>query len=195
MLSRAFWLFLLGVVATASLSSHPHVWVDARVEVTMVSGVVQGLQVDLTFDDVFSSLVLQDAAPGATTLTPKDVETIRTTYFKDLRSFSYFVTLVQGNKLQKVPTPERFVASLEKGNRLRYRFFLPLQIAVSETMPLSIWVLDESFYVDVQPTLKDAVRLLASGKGKARYEWLEAGKPTPSTAVPEVFQFRVSWSP
>lgn len=188
-LSGLFALTVSGVV-----SAHPHVWVDVASRVVVQSGVLEGLEVEMTLDDVYSSLVLEDSAPGVRTLDAKAIETIRKTYFKDLAYFDYLTQLSLGNKKVKVPEPQQFSAVLGSDGRVTYRFFLPLKLSLTPNVVFSAAFYDESYYIDVGFVPKTPVTLKASGSGTATWNLKKASGANDQNWVPPA-AFEVRWKP
>jgi ABC-type uncharacterized transport system substrate-binding protein len=188
-----FWLFL-GMGAT-SLSAHPHVWSDVRIEVTVNSGTLDGLWVAMTFDDIYSAMILADVAPGAKVLDTKAIGAIRNTYFKDLKFFDYFGHLFLGKKKLTVPEPDQFSVTVDEKAKVTYRFYLPLTVKLTVGVPFAVSFYDDSYYIDMEYAYKNPVTFRSIGAGKATYVLKEVppmsyygGQATPSYVL-------ISWKP
>jgi len=175
--------------------AHPHVWSEVRIDVTVNSGVVQGLWVAMSFDDIYSAMILTDAAPGAKLLDAKAVEVIRNGYFNDLKLFHYFGHLFLGKKKLMVPEPENFSATVDEKAKITYRFYLPLEVRLEDGVPLAVSFYDESYYIDMGYAEKGPVTFRTVGKGKAAYAFREVPKMSyfGGQAIPR-FVF-LTWTP
>ena len=154
------------MLAATPLFAHPHVWADIRVELTVDSGHVDGFWVDILFDDIYSHMVLMDIAPGTTSLDDKARSAIGQGYFRDLRFFDYFGHLTLGDKPIKVPSPEKFSASVDAQHRLAYLFYLPLRLDLSPAQTLKVSFYDDSYYFDLEWANSIPLLFHATGKGK-----------------------------
>lgn len=195
MVARLAFLLSLSLLSTPTLlSAHPHVWVDVKVEAVVDSGVLQGLGVEMTLDDVYSSMILEDSAPGAQSLDAKAIETIRKTYFKDLEYFGYLTHLSLGKKAIPVPQPQRFSAVLGAQGRITYRFFLPLSLRLTAGTVFSAAFFDESYYVDVGFVSWNPVTLQNSGTGTATFN-LKKPSATIDNNLAAPASFELRWKP
>jgi ABC-type uncharacterized transport system substrate-binding protein len=191
----AIFLGLSLLLPSTALWAHPHVWADVRVDVTVNSGTIGGLWVAMTFDDIYSSIILADAAPGAKSLDTKAIEAIKNSYFKDLKFFDFFGHLFFGKKKLTVPNPEKFSASIDDKAKVTYQFYLPLTVKLEAGVPFAVSFYDDSYYIDMEYAYKDPVAFRSTGAGKASYVLkvvpqmsYYGGQATPSYAL-------VTWNP
>jgi len=183
------FLFVVGT----PLWAHPHVWVDVKVEAVVDSGVLLGLGVEMTLDDMYSSLILEDTAPQARALDAQAIEAIRTSYFQDLGHFDHLTHLTWGKNTLKVPTPERFSAALGAQGRLTYQFFLPLTLRLAVGTVFGASFFDESYYVDVGFVPKTPVTLKSLGAGTPSLNLKKPSGTTDAWVAPASFELR--WKP
>jgi ABC-type uncharacterized transport system substrate-binding protein len=138
------------------------------VEVIVDGGSATGLRVVWFLDEEFSQLILSDCdTSGKGTIEPADVPRVKAAYFDNLRLFDYFCHIYQGKDALPTPVPQEFQADLQASGKMRYRFFLPLNLKLKEKDPLSLSFYDDSFYVDVEFVKKDPVILTINNGGKA----------------------------
>jgi len=190
----AAWISSL--VLALPLAAHPHVWIEARAEVSVAAGYVEGLWAEWTFDDVFGQLVLADHDLDFDgKLEANEIPGLKKGYFDNLKDYDYFSHLMLGGKDLKVPVPQKFTASVNAQGRLVYRFFLPLGVRVDPKTPLGFAFYDASFYADLIFTKDNPVRLTATDGGKASFvlrpekaKTYYGGQVTPTFAV-------LTWSP
>jgi ABC-type uncharacterized transport system substrate-binding protein len=160
----ARWCILVLVLVSSPLVAHPHVWADARLEAVVASGKVSALRMSLTFDEVFSEMLLMDHAPGATSLDATAERSLASTFVRALAEFEWLVHGSQGARQLPAPEPQGPRVSLAD-HRLTFSFAVPWSVDLA-LGPLAVAVYDESFYVDVQ-WVADPPRVKASGKGRA----------------------------
>lgn len=158
------WCPLLLVLLSSPLPAHPHVWADARLEADVASSKVTALRISLTFDEVFSELLLMDHAPGAASLDDAAQRNLAATFVRALAEFDWLVHGSQGPRQLAAPEPQHPRVSLAD-HRLTFSFAVPWSVDLASG-PLAVAVYDESFYIDVQ-WVSEAPRVRASGKGRA----------------------------
>jgi len=178
----------------APLSAHPHVWVDVQAEVVLADGTVDGVWTEWTFDDMFSQLILTDNDPkGTGKVDAKMNASIKRTYFDNLRNFDYFSHFIVGTKELKVPTPQKFQATITPKGLVKYRFYLPLAAPLGKST-FSVSFYDDSYFTDMKFQKTNPVVLTVTGgtasvalkldKSRTYY----GGSVTPTFAV-------VTWTP
>jgi len=157
------WCPLFLVLLSSPLSAHPHVWADARLEAEVASGKVTTLRMSLTFDEVFSEMLLMDHAPGAASLDAAAERNLAATFVRALAEFDWLVHGSQGPRSLTAPEPQSPRVSLAD-HRLTFSFAVPWSVDLASG-PLAVAVYDDSFYVDVR-WAADPPRVRASGKGR-----------------------------
>lgn len=158
------WFLPLLVLVSSPLVAHPHVWADARLEAEVATGKVTALRMSLTFDEVFSEMLLMDHAPGAVSLDAAAERTLAATFVRALAEFDWLVHGSQGPRKLAAPEPENPRVALA-GHRLTFSFDVPWSVDLAAG-PLAVAVYDESFYVDVR-WAPEAPRMTATGTGRA----------------------------
>lgn len=154
------------------LAAHPHVWVDVQVEVVIDQGTATGLNVVWLLDDEFSQLILSDCDTNQNgKIDPSEVPAVKASYFDNLRLYDYFCHIYLGKKSIPTPVPQKFQADLQSSGKMRYRFFLPLNLKVTSKVPLLLSFYDDSFYVDVEFVKKDPIILTVTGGGTSTVSW------------------------
>ena len=149
------WVFLSGllwvVLSPCAAAAHPHVWIDAQVEIITQGTAVLELAQQWRFDPFFSSLMIEDfdkdkngVFDGAETLA------LRKGAFDNLKNFDFFTHFTIAEQRSGAAEAKGFRASIENGT-LIYRFVTPLPHSVDpHQVPLVFSIHDESFYVNVR---------------------------------------------
>lgn len=151
-----FW-----IADSAGVEAHPHVWVDYILTLQFKAGRVVGLHEDWTFDEDFTAAVLRDVAgeQQVTSLSKEDVAKLEADAFSNLKNYSYFTHVWEGDTVVAVKQARQFQARLAAG-KLAYAFTLTLARPVDmNAAPASFGVWDDTYYVDLEPAKGDSVRL------------------------------------
>jgi len=107
--------------------AHPHVFIDSSLRFEMRGAECVGIQVEWTFDPVFSADVIgqfdrnRDGAFDAA-----ENETVRSKAFSNLVKYGYFTFIRKRDERSFAETVERFQASQRDGRAI-YRFRVPLE--------------------------------------------------------------------
>lgn len=155
-----FWLLLplllLAVFTTRAASAHPHVWIDATLELEMQEGKLEALALVWHFDDFYSELVRQDFDQNRDgSLSESELDALVGVSAVSLSQHSFFTHLRIGEEQQAVTAVKDFYAE-DDGVQVTYRFriVLPEPVDVGET-PFSIGLFDKGYYVDLALADKD----------------------------------------
>lgn len=150
--------FLL-VLAAGPAAAHPHVWISWRLALVFEGPRLAALDEEWLLDPQFSSMLLQDQAPGhrkGAPLTAAEVAALRDHAFANLGNYGYFTQGWAGETPLALGKARGFGASL-KGDQLVYHFTLPLAAPAdpkAAAVELGIW--DTSYYVDLEPAEPEA---------------------------------------
>src|ERR1700754_3671792 len=103
---KRYTLILAGslCLAPAAAFAHPHIFVEARLEVVAgPDGNIKELQNVWRFDEVFSSSVLMDFDKNTDLkLEPNELEEVGTTVRDSLAAYDYYVNMSLNGKVIKV---------------------------------------------------------------------------------------------
>ena len=138
--------------------AHPHVFVDASLNLAFDKTGLQYLDVVWDFDEMSSDLFIADLdTDGDGTLTKEEWEAQQTDIEGYLSEQNFFVhVVVNGQKLQLTKLA-KFIAQVDSENNLSYTMRIPLSVigtAGAEKMQIAIY--DPSYYTDFYTAL-DAV--------------------------------------
>jgi len=146
--------FLPGAVVFLVLSvipayAHPHVFVNNKMIVTFDAGMLQGISFTWTFDDMFSSMILEDFDPRHTgKFDAAQIKAVKEGAFDNLENYHYFIALASGNKPINHFKIEKFTPSVVDKSKLVYSFFVPLKVPVTPAnQAVRVTVYDDSYYV------------------------------------------------
>lgn len=176
------WRVLGGVVASVCFAlvprdgaAHPHVFVDYAVVLTVAADGSLGAQVTWTYDEMFSSLILENVGPKrGPALSPADVAAIERKQFEPLKAYQYFLDIRVDGQPLRVTSVRDFRASVE-GERVTYIFTVPIPVRNPREGSIQIRVDDPTYFVafdaraqrpiawSAPPTYAVACRLRGSG--------------------------------
>ncbi len=151
-MKRASIFAALGLLLLSAgpVSSHPHVWVDASLDLEMEDGKVTGLAVTWLFDDFYSQLVREDFdQDGDGKLSQQELDALVGISAAALIESSFFTHLRVGEERPWVAKVKEFYAE-DDGVQLLYRFRVPLREAVDPSEEaFAVGLFDEGYYVDI----------------------------------------------
>ncbi len=147
-------------LAPVAAWAHPHIFVEARLEVLAgADGNVQELRNVWRFDEVFSSSVLMDFDKNTNLkLDPDELKEVGKTVRDSLADYDYYTNLTLNGKAIKVNKPDVINVDYQEGQLLMFFAVKP-----SETMPLkgnklSFGIYDPTLYTSIDfPTDNELV--------------------------------------
>lgn len=145
-------------LAPAPAAAHPHVWIAARLAVvTDAAGRIAALDVDWTFDEMYSAYATADMPKGKDGKpTAEALATLARQMLANLAEWRYFTEVARMEvgdiaDNQRFGTPEEATARLD-GKGLAVAFRLPLAAPLlPDGQRLVIRQYDPSFYVAIEP--------------------------------------------
>lgn len=139
--------FLLG--STALPSAHPHVFVDAQMEVVLnKDSKFSELRHVWRFDELFSStLILDFDTNGNGELDKDEITEITTTVQKSIAEYDFYTALRSGKDVINFYEPEKISAYMEDGQLIMFFSIEPEHPHDFKTAPLRISASDTSYYV------------------------------------------------
>jgi ABC-type uncharacterized transport system substrate-binding protein len=170
MISRITHIFLTLVVllcfARVPAQAHPHVWITASSELVYASdGSLTGVRHAWTFDDMFSTYVLQGIENKTKGVYTRDeLAEVAKTNVDSLKEFGFFTFARAGEngsrKKQKFEQPVDYYLE-HKDGALTLHFFLPLQSPI-KSKELALEIFDPSFFVDFALAKQDPIKLVGA---------------------------------
>jgi len=145
--------------------AHPHVWITSTSELIYApDGSITGVRHAWTFDDMFSTYVLQgieSKTKGA--YTHEELAPLAQTNVESLKEFAYFTFPKADGKKGKFLEPVDYFLEYKDGF-LVLHFTLPLKTPI-KTRELSLEIFDPTFFVDFKLADKDPVQLVGAPEG------------------------------
>jgi ABC-type uncharacterized transport system substrate-binding protein len=149
--------------STAPASVHPHVFAEARLEVTVGPGETVGsLRHVWRFDEVFSSgeVLLAFDANQDLNLDNAELEAAGATFHQSLAEFDYFQFMTIDGKDVELAAPEQLMVTFEDGQMI-VLFESKPSVPVKLSGTIGFGVYDPSFYIAID--FADDAQLAATG--------------------------------
>ena len=149
------FLFTLFIVPFFSFS-HPHVFIDHRIEFVFNDKGLEGFKHEWIFDEMFSSTIIQEFDLNADgEFGEEEIKKLEKGAFSNLKEYDYFTDIkINGHefKIQKVNS---FYAEID-GGVMVYEFFIPCEVAAGEeSQEVVISVFDPTYFVQVLLSTED----------------------------------------
>lgn len=162
-------LFL--VFSPAPLLAHPHVFIDARVQLDFDETHLQGFWAEWEFDRLFTSMIVLDfRVPREGEFSQEQIQAIEEGAFSNLQHYNYFVFVVHDGNRMPAGRVENFTAFMRDG-KIVYRFFVPYRVELSsEYESVRIQMYDHTFFTDITFHETDPVRSSANNAIEKRVE-------------------------
>lgn len=145
-------LFVAGLMMAAQAAhAHPHVFIDARVDVQFSADGLSGIQVEWLFDTMFGSSLIADYDRDKNrSFDSAEIVQIKKTAFSNLKNYNYFTYIYIGSRRYDVATVSNFTAAVS-GKTVKYVFFIPHESSF-EKMEGDIFIgfFDKTNYCDFQ---------------------------------------------
>ena len=154
-----FTATFLIVLAPARAPAHPHVWIDAFVEVVFDRGQITALRINWTFDPFFTGMAAADFdADGNAELDQAEAAELAANSAENLKDVGFFTHVwLDGDPLDIAETQD-FKAWMEDG-RLSFAFTVAMPRAVDPTeTTLAISLYDPTYYIELNPDPIDPLR-------------------------------------
>jgi ABC-type uncharacterized transport system substrate-binding protein len=151
---------LLGATPAAA---HPHVWIDAFVEVLFTDDKITGLRINWTFDPFFTGMATADFdANQDGVLDPQEASTLAALSAENLKESGFFSKVWLDGDPLTIEAVDDFRVWLAD-DRLHYAFVVAMPSPVDPiTTSLDISLYDPTFYVEITPDVIDPLRVKGS---------------------------------
>jgi len=154
------WLAAFAIAAGLSgeASAHPHVWIDATVNLAFKDKKIEAMNITWVFDEAYSAATIADFGKHERgKMDQAELRGLVAQSEKSLSHYSFFTYLQIDGARRRVEKVTNFSAEV-KGGRLIYRFTVPVAPPVDPLRQRFEFLLyDETYYV--------YVALLEKGKG------------------------------
>lgn len=161
-------LMLATFVAAGDAAAHPHVFADARLELTIgKDGTVEKLAHVWRFDDVFSSTVLMEFDKnGDLKLDQKELDNLAKTINSSIAEFKYFQTVLADGKDIAMAPPKHLAADFINNQLIILFESKPSQpLKLLPGHKVSFGVYDPTFYTAIDYVSDDEMRVTGLPKG------------------------------
>lgn len=153
------FIALAGLAAPAVAFAHPHIFVEARLEVVAgKDGYVQELRNVWRFDPVFSSTVMLDFDKNANLkLDPDELKAVGKTVRQSLADFDYYTNITQNGAPIKIAPPDVINVDFKDGQMLMFFAIKPAKpMKLQGDMTFGVW--DPTLYTSIDfATDKDII--------------------------------------
>ncbi|HVQ76975.1 MAG TPA: DUF1007 family protein [Candidatus Binatia bacterium] len=137
---------LAGMLLAGDAAAHPHVFIDASVEVVFGSPGFTGVRVTWAFDDLFSSTILTSfERDGSGGFSPAGIKEIEERHLESFRSFGYFLDITANGSPVPVASVKDFRVRVDKAQVI-YAFTAVVTPPAEPQGALAIVVDDPTFY-------------------------------------------------
>jgi ABC-type uncharacterized transport system substrate-binding protein len=152
---KYFCGFLPYIVPFISFA-HPHVFIDNRIGVVFNEKGLEGFNYEWTFDEMFSSTIIQEFDLNADGKFNEDeIKEVEKGAFSNLKEYDYFTEIEVNGKQFEIKGINNFYAEIDSGVMI-YEFFIPCEVvAASDNQEVKIAVFDPTYFVQVLLTPKE----------------------------------------
>lgn len=142
--------------------AHPHVFVENKLIIVFDDQGMAGIRVEWVFDEMFSSLIMEDFLGGLPkTLKKQDMTLIKEKVFDNLKEYGYFTFVKINGKPFEVKFIQNFEADVLQ-ERLVYRFFIPCHVkTLAQWKSVTVSQYDPTYYTAVYFAEKTPVQIKA----------------------------------
>ena len=149
-------------LGAATAQAHPHVWITAKSQLIYApDGTITGVRHAWTFDDMFSTYVLQGIETKTKGVYSKEeLAPLAQTNVESLKEFGFFTFAKADGRKEKFREPVDYFLEY-KDAALTLHFTLPLKAPV-KPKALALEVFDPAFFIDFKFADKDPIRLVGA---------------------------------
>lgn len=139
-------VLLLGSVLGAH--AHPHIWIDAYVDLNLGPDGLETIDVRWVFDPFFTGAVMVDLdTNGNGRIDEAEQQILYRNMFEGMADIDYFFMIEAGERRVRPENPQAFSAQIVDG-KLEYRFRLSVAVEWGHLDGLRIAAFDDSYYTD-----------------------------------------------
>ncbi len=166
-MKRAVLWILAFAFQITDLAAHPHVFIEHSVEIQVNDSGVQALKLRWVFDEMFSSLLIQDFDTNKNKkIDPSENPVVKKNGFDNLKEYHYFVFMKMGKKSYYPSHAEAFQATIAR-NRLVYIFTVPVTLKPGRfPAKAELVIRDPSNYTDLTLIKSNPVTVTNAGSLK-----------------------------
>lgn len=125
-------IFLL-CTFSASVSAHPHLFIDIMAKFMLTDSMLSGVNVFWDFDEMYSATLIEEFdVNGNGTFEKPEYVNIQKEAFSYTANSNYFMVVTWKKNLLQVTETKHFVATILPDKKIRYSFFVPFDIRLSD---------------------------------------------------------------
>ncbi|MER9714148.1 DUF1007 family protein [Mesorhizobium sp. M0174] len=168
------------LASTAAANAHPHVFAEAKLDLTVdPDKTVKSLRHLWRFDDLFSSTVLMEFDKNSDlVLDAKELDEVALTVHASLAEYNYFQMVTLNGKDVTMAPPPKFSVSYEN-HQLVVQFETQPKDPLALAGKVSIGVYDPTFYTAIDFTDDEKLAVAGLPQGCSR----SVVRPDPDTAI------------
>ncbi|MBX3496281.1 MAG: DUF1007 family protein [Parvibaculum sp.] len=167
-----FALALALVAMPAPASAHPHVWIDLQTEAHVdAEGRLAAVTIVWIFDEFYSAFALDGLEKPGGDYKSEDLAALTDVNMSNLAEFDYFAEVTQGGEPAAFGEPRDAHSTWdEESGRLSLSFTLPIAEprAATAAAPATFRVYDPSYYISIDYTEKDPLRVVGEAAGRCK---------------------------
>jgi ABC-type uncharacterized transport system substrate-binding protein len=168
---------LINLCMAWTLLAHPHVFIDYTTDFIFDEKGLIGIEVEWYFDEMYSSMLLQDYDANKDRLfSNEEIVITERDAFSNLKNYNYFIYITKDDEMYKVNTVKDFSAEVRE-DKVVYKFFVPYAVLVRASyQDIVICMYDETYYVDLWPLNDDPARFTNAEHIEYKYKVFEDEK-------------------
>ena len=149
-------------LGAASAQAHPHVWITAKSQLIYApDGSITGVRHAWTFDDMFSTYVLQGIeTKNKGVYSKEELAPLAQTNVESLKEFGFFTFAKADGRKEKFLEPVDYFLEY-KDSLLTLHFTLPVKTPF-KAKQLALEVFDRAFFIDFKYADKDPIDLVGA---------------------------------
>jgi ABC-type uncharacterized transport system substrate-binding protein len=149
-------------LGAATAQAHPHVWITAKSQLIYApDGTITGVRHAWTFDDMFSTYVLQGIETKTKGVYGKEeLAPLAQTNVESLKEFGFFTFAKADGRKEKFLEPVDYFLEY-KDSLLTLHFTLPVKTPF-KAKQLALEVFDRAFFIDFKYADKDPIELVGA---------------------------------
>jgi ABC-type uncharacterized transport system substrate-binding protein len=125
-------VFLLSVLLVP-VSAHPHLFIDIMAKFMFSDSTLSGVNIFWDMDEMYSASLMEEFDLNKNgTFEKSEYTSIYKEAFSYAANSNYFMVVTWGESLLQVAETKRFVARILPDKKIRYSFFVPLNIKLQE---------------------------------------------------------------
>ncbi|MDA3901405.1 MAG: DUF1007 family protein [Spirochaetes bacterium] len=147
--------FLLIILVSSTLYSHPHLFIKPTLELVISDNKIEGLKVSWEWDRWWSAEVVSECdLDKSGSFDDKEIKMIYEEFFSAIKNFNYFTDLYINSKKIKISLVSGFSASIGKDNIVTYVFTIPISHVATSGAKVKVNFNDETIYTAFDRSIK-----------------------------------------